>query len=72
MSEKVEFEEIVVKVPKRFMRLLEEKNYFDVDKAEWFTEAVRQGIYGELNGLEFSEMRRLEDKYQLDSKADEH
>ena len=45
MSDKIEFEEVTVKVPKNFMRLLEGENYFGRSKEEFWADVVSARLF---------------------------
>jgi len=67
MSEKEEFVEVKVKVPKVLMRLLEDQNYFGRGKQKFFTDAVRCLVSCEFSELDVHEVSRLEDKYGIEA-----
>ena len=63
MSEKVEYVEVVVKVPKRLMELLEKKQFFGWGRERFFTVAVKTCVSAEVNELDFEEVEKLERQY---------
>ena len=65
MSKKEEYVEVKVKVPKRFMRLLEEQDFFDKPREAFLTDAIRQAVHVKLNELDFDEQDKLLTKYGL-------
>lgn len=63
MSEKVEYVDVVVKVPKRLMELLEKKQFFGWGRERFFTAAVKTCISAEVNELDFEETLKLQREY---------
>lgn len=52
-----------LKVPKRLMDLIEEQNYFDWSKEDFWVSAAKHLVGGELSRMEFGEMEKLYERY---------
>ena len=68
MSEKEGYVEVKVKVPKRFMRLLESQKYFGKTKNSFLTNAVIRAVHCELNMLDTHEQDRIEREFRIEPK----
>jgi hypothetical protein len=66
VTELAEYVEVVVKVPKRLMQLLEDKDYFGWRKEDFFKMCVQAGTSSEISELDFSEVDRIGREYGKD------
>lgn len=60
---KEETVEVIVKVPKRLMELIEKANYFDWNKESFFQICVKCGVSSCLSVMDFNEEKLLTSKY---------
>ena len=60
---KEEFVEVIVKIPKHIMDMLEKEKFFGWDREAFFSESVRHTIGAELSEMDVDKTQRIYKEY---------